>query len=413
VYDGRVDWPLGLTYSNDAMISLARLESLLAGFGGLRIALVGDLYLDRYLDIEPGVCERSIETGLEAYQVSRVRNSPGVVGTVMNNLAALGVGKVGGGRLVPVTVIGDDGHGDDLMRELLKLPVDPRHVLRDPARLTPTYTKPMQPVDAAGSVYRELNRLDVRTRAAIGEATRRELCERVRQAFDDCDGLIICDQVVETGWGVVSPEVRAHLRSLARERPEKLVFVDSRAHMGEFDFGTLKPNRAECLASIGVDAAVADKGDVLLRRAVAAMVERTGRPVFCTHSERGILVATPRHCRSGIPVPDGATMDSIALRPGGTPRTACDPSGTGVPDLPSGVIVSAPPVRGEIDIVGAGDSATAGIVASLLCGASEIEAAAVGNFVASITIEQLGTTGTATPGQVVARLREVTDSRTE
>jgi bifunctional ADP-heptose synthase (sugar kinase/adenylyltransferase) len=359
------------------MLSLTRLKSLLAGFADLRIALVGDLYLDRYLDIEPGVCEMSIETGLEAYQVSRVRNSPGVAGTVMNNLAALGVGsrgglQSGGGRLVPITVIGDDGHGDDLMRELSKLPVDPRHVLRDPARLTPTYTKPMQPFalttgEERGAAYRELNRLDVRTRAPVGDATRRALCERVSQAFDECDGLVVCDQVVETGWGVVSLEVRADLRKLARERPEKLMFVDSRAHLGEFDFGTLKPNRAECLASIGVDAAVADEGDVLLRRAAAAMVERTGRPVFCTLGERGILVAT------------NATA----------------------------AIASAPPVCGEIDIVGAGDSATAGIVASLLCGAGEIEAAAVGNLVASITIQQLGATGTASPEQVIAHYRDV------
>lgn len=351
------------------MISLARLQTLLAGFRDLKIALVGDLYLDRYLDIEPGVCEMSIETGLEAYQVSRVRNSPGVVGTVMNNLAALGVGEGGVGRLVPVTVIGDDGHGDDLMRLLAKLPVDPRHVLRDPERLTPTYTKPMQPIDAAGSAWRELNRLDVRTRGPLRDETRKQLCERVRQVFDDCDGVIVCDQVVETGWGVVSPEVRAYLRMMARERPDKLLFVDSRAHMGEFDFGTLKPNRAECLNSIGVDPAVVDEGDQLLQRAVSEMVGRTGRPVFCTLSERGILVSIPT-------------------------RREC-------------TIVPAPPVRGEIDIVGAGDSATAGIVASLLCGASEIEAAAVGNLVASITIEQLGTTGTATPEQVVARCRQV------
>lgn len=72
---------------------------------------------------------------------------------------------------------------------------------------------------------------------------------------------------------------------------------------------------------------------------------------------------------------------------------------------PDGAAVNVPsfPVEGPIDIVGAGDSATAGIVASLLCGATPIEAAAVGNLVASITIQQLGTTGTATPEQLLAR----------
>jgi sugar/nucleoside kinase (ribokinase family) len=63
-------------------------------------------------------------------------------------------------------------------------------------------------------------------------------------------------------------------------------------------------------------------------------------------------------------------------------------------------------VTGPIDIVGAGDAATSGIVTSLLCGATEEEAAQVGNLVASITIQQLGTTGTASPAQVIARFRE-------
>jgi sugar/nucleoside kinase (ribokinase family) len=59
-----------------------------------------------------------------------------------------------------------------------------------------------------------------------------------------------------------------------------------------------------------------------------------------------------------------------------------------------------------VDIVGAGDSATSGIVASLIAGADPLEAACVGNLVASITVQQIGTTGTATPEQVLNRLRE-------
>jgi sugar/nucleoside kinase (ribokinase family) len=63
-------------------------------------------------------------------------------------------------------------------------------------------------------------------------------------------------------------------------------------------------------------------------------------------------------------------------------------------------------VRGPIDIVGAGDSTMAGIVSALCCGATPAEAALVGNLVASITIQQIGTTGTATREQVTARFRE-------
>ena len=122
------------------MITLERLTAILQAFPRLTIGQVGDLFLDRYLEIEPGVEEYSIETGLEAYQVARVRNSPGALGTVMSNLAALGVGQ-----MKPVTVIGDDGHGYDLVRELESLPVDTAHVLRANDRLTPTYTKPLKP----------------------------------------------------------------------------------------------------------------------------------------------------------------------------------------------------------------------------------------------------------------------------
>ncbi|MCC6447013.1 MAG: carbohydrate kinase, partial [Armatimonadetes bacterium] len=72
-------------------------------------------------------------------------------------------------------------------------------------------------------------------------------------------------------------------------------------------------------------------------------------------------------------------------------------------------IARAPGVRveGEIDIVGAGDSATAGIVTALCAGASPAEAALVGNLVASITIQQIGTTGTATREEALARLEAI------
>jgi sugar/nucleoside kinase (ribokinase family) len=71
------------------------------------------------------------------------------------------------------------------------------------------------------------------------------------------------------------------------------------------------------------------------------------------------------------------------------------------------VQVSAYPVSGPIDICGAGDSCSAGIASAMVSGATHEQAAAFGNLVASITIQQIGVTGTATPEQVRARWREV------
>lgn len=338
------------------MLSLARTSAFLKSFQRLTIGLVGDLFLDRYLHLTPGVEELSIETGLEAYQIDRVRNSPGALGTVMNNLAALGVGL-----LVPVSVLGDDGHGFDLLREVRRLPVDPSHLLCWSDRLTPTYTKPLR--KDAGGVWQELNRLDVRTRGPLADNATAAVCEHLRQVFHSSDGLIVLDQINETDWGVVNGDVRATLTELARERPEKLIFVDSRAHLQHFEQVTLKGNRGELLrASNALGMAESN-----LAETATALAKRNQRTLFCTQGEEGMLVASP--------------TSETRLVPG-----VCVP--------------------GPFDIVGAGDSASSGIVAAKLAGASDIEAAAFGNLVASITVQQLGTTGTAKPQQVLNRWQE-------
>ena len=71
------------------------LEQCLASVSRARVTVFGDFCLDAYWLIDEDEGELSVETGLEAYQVGRVRNSPGALGTVMNNLAALGVGLGG------------------------------------------------------------------------------------------------------------------------------------------------------------------------------------------------------------------------------------------------------------------------------------------------------------------------------
>lgn len=339
------------------MLTLERLKTILAGFPRLTIALVGDLFLDRYLEIDAAADEPSIETGLTAYQVVRVRNSPGALGTVMNNLTALGVAK-----LLPVTVLGDDGHGYDLRRELEKLRVDPRHIVCDPNRLTPTYTKPLR-CDHCGA-WTELNRLDVRTRGPLSGDAEAALLNQLDAAFAKADGLIVLDQINEANWGVVNRNVRERLQQLVNESPQKLVFIDSRNQLGEFRFGVLKGNRTE-IADAGLTED-ANAGDI--EAAAATLAQRTRQPAFATVGEEGIIVARP----------DGSCLS--------------------VP----GVKVSEP-----IDVVGAGDSATAALVASLLSGASEVEAAEIACLVASITVRQIGTTGVATPEQVLARRTEL------
>jgi bifunctional ADP-heptose synthase (sugar kinase/adenylyltransferase) len=61
------------------------------------------------------------------------------------------------------------------------------------------------------------------------------------------------------------------------------------------------------------------------------------------------------------------------------------------------------PVRGPIDVVGAGDSVTANLAVALASGADLREAMQLAMAAASLVIHQLGTTGTASVAEI-ARL---------
>src|SRR3954451_22228190 len=116
------------------MLTERLIEDILGRLPSLTIGVIGDLFLDRYLDLDGALTEPSLETGLDAYQVVRVRSSPGAAGTVINNLVALGVGRVR-----PISLIGNDGEGYELRRALQDLAgVDLAGVVVAAERRTPT-----------------------------------------------------------------------------------------------------------------------------------------------------------------------------------------------------------------------------------------------------------------------------------
>jgi len=308
-----------------------------------KILVLGDFFLDRYLLIDPSRNEPSIETGLTAYQVFDRRLSPGAAGTVTNNLVALGV------SIVAIGFVGDDGEGFELRRALERLGVDTRGIVVRPDRATPTYTKPMI-VESDGE--RELNRLDIKNWTRTPQALEREIIRNLEQLSEEVDAIVVMDQVNELDCGTVTGTVRESLARLGASRPNLPIIADSRARIGEFKNVMVKPNHREALLALNMKENVSGEG---IRTAAMRLCERNGRPAFVTHGAQGMYVA----------------------------------------DKAMASLVPAITVEGPIDIVGAGDSATAGIVTALSTGSSLTDAALIGNIVASITIQQLGTTGTA------------------
>lgn len=334
-----------------------RFHQITARYAGLRVAVAGDFCLDRYLEIDPARQEISIETGLPVHNVVRVRSQPGAAGTILNNLEALGMGTI-----LPVGFCGDDGEGYELLRALRRQ----RGVRLDfftqtDQRRTFTYCKPL--LMHPGRPPEELSRLDSKNWSPTPDDLQEKLITSLRSAAAQADAIILMDQVDVAETGVVTSRLLEAVRALAQERSQLLLLGDSRRGLRGWPPVCLKMNAAELAALGGAGQALSLEQ---VKQATASLASESGRPVFVTLAERGIV-----GCAPGV--------ESVH-----------------VPSLP---------LRGPIDVVGAGDAVTASLTAALAAGASVGEALRMAMSAASIVIHQLGTTGTASVAQMAELLR--------
>ncbi len=332
----------------------ARLSALLARFGGLRIGVLGDFFLDKYLEVEPSLAESSLETGRAAHQVVASRHSPGAAGTVAANLAALGAGQ-----LFALGFAGDDGEGYELRADLAALGVETAGLHVDAGRRTPTYLKPRDR-DRPG-LPGEHDRYDLKNRSPTGPALEASIVASLDELLPGLDALVVMDQVEDEGFGVLTPAVtEAVAQRVAAFKG--VAWADSRRRIRRFRGLTLKMNQFE-LAGIDHPEPGASLDELEIARLLPEAEAASGSLVFATAGERGVWV-------------------------GGQPPLR----------------VPAIRVEGPVDPTGAGDSFTAGALLALAAGASPLEAALVGNLVASITVRRLGETGTARPEELFGAL---------
>ena len=336
-------------------LTRARLEELFEQFRKLKVLVVGDFFLDKYLHLDRRLSETSLETGLEAYQAVAVRPLPGAAGTVAKDIAALGA------KALALSVIGDDGEGYELVRSLEGFGVDTSPLIRTPERHTPTYMKPLMR-EPDGREH-ELNRIDIKNRTPTPLDLEEGIIARLRGLVPGVQGVAIVDQVEEENCGVITDRVREELQRLAASFPEKIFIADSRARIGRFRGVVVKPNRREAALAVGLDPGRMRERAFLLR-AGEELRKRTGKLVYITAGEEGVYLFR----------------------------------GDGHDHVP------AVPVEGEIDPVGAGDAAMAALVAALGAGADPVEAAELAVLCAAITVRKLGTTGEAYPDELLALL---------
>jgi rfaE bifunctional protein kinase chain/domain len=317
-------------------------------YADLKVAVVGEFCLDRYLEIDPTLYETSIETGREVHNVVNVRAQPGAAGTIVNNLVALGVGKI-----LVIGVIGEDGEGFELRSALRRLPgVDDGGLVTSDRWRTFTYCKPML-LSQTGPAM-ELNRLDSKNWSPLPAEVEVSLVRIVERV--EADAIMVMDQVDGAQQGVVTTAVKVALASRGKSIP---VIADSRRGLADFPPLVFKMNAAELGRLTSTDTSVE------VAQAAVALAKKNGQPVIVTLSEHGILAAEP----------NGAVHRAPAW-----------------------------PLRGEIDIVGAGDCVAANLTAALASGVPLADALPIAMAAASIVIHQLGTTGTASLDQIASLL---------
>ena len=338
------------------MLTEKRFIDIASHFASKKLAVIGDFFLDRYLYFDEKQKEISAETGLTANQVVKIIHSPGAAGNIVSNLKALGAGTV-----IAIGYTGDDGEGYELRQDIKALGCPDTYLLSFPGRHTCFYAKP-QNINIKG-LAGEKERYDIKNRTPFSSAEEQRLINALNAVIGQVDGVIAADQseVDEEGCGAITPRVRNELINLAAKYPEKLFWVDSRLRGDKFENMILKPNAKEAVACALGKATI---NEANINKAGKALAEKTRKPVFVTLSEKGIRI-----------------FDK-----------------TGVTDVPAAF------VEGETDPTGAGDSVTAAAVLSLVSGATLAEAARTGCLAASITVKQLGRTGTATQEDIVNKI---------
>jgi len=337
-------------------MNIQRLREITDRYAHLTIAVLGDFCLDRYLEIDPQIPEISTETGLPVHNVINVRAQPGGAGTVFNNLAALGIGK-----LIPISFTGDDGEGLELTRALRNMPnVNMDAFFQTPLRRTFTYCKPL--VINYPDPPKELNRLDSKNWTPTPPEVEDQLIANLHSWIDRIDALVLMEQAENPEAGVFTQRMRETIIQLAARHPKLCIFADSRRSLRNFPSAIWKMNRVELGQLLGT----APPHDLAAAKAATLKLAHDhGRRVYVSLAEDGLIAANP----------SGEIFHQNSL-----------------------------PLRGEIDIVGAGDSVSANLVAAMVAGASLAESVEIANAAASITIHKLGTTGTASIAEITALL---------
>jgi D-beta-D-heptose 7-phosphate kinase/D-beta-D-heptose 1-phosphate adenosyltransferase len=305
-----------------------RARALLSRLGGLRVLVVGDVMVDRFL--VGGVTRISPEAPVPVVRFLREDSRLGGAANVAHNLAALGA------RVALVGVVGADGAAARLrqMLEDARIPAD--GLVEDAAR--PTVEK----VRIVTERNQQVARIDYEHDDDVTGQVERRLAERIAGAAADAAAILVSDYLK----GTVTEAVMAAVR--AAKGPRVPLVVDPKIpHLDRYEGASLvTPNHYEAEAATGrrIDT------DEAARRAGAAFRARARcDAALITRGEHGMWLSS-------------ATVE-------GAVRAVA---------------------REVADVTGAGDTVAATLALALAAGAPLEDAAVLANHAAGLVVAKFG-----------------------
>jgi D-beta-D-heptose 7-phosphate kinase/D-beta-D-heptose 1-phosphate adenosyltransferase len=297
-------------------------------FSALRILVVGDIMLDRY--VHGHVDRISPEAPVPVLKVEREESRIGGAGTVLRNIAALG------GNVTLVTAIGTDNAGEQVIA-LLK---DETGLVRYHLHQEETRTTPVKTRLLAG--HHQIARMDSETTEDIQESTLRGMLEMIRKEMLFSDAVVLSDY----GKGTVTGALAEGVIAIAGTKP---VIVDSKTHI----LGSLRgasiftPNLHELAKCTGLSVTTREN---IINRCRELIGQYGIKNILATRGAEGMLLQTE----------DGRTYDYSAT------------------------------ATGVVDVTGAGDTVVAMMALALASGLPLPKAAELANRAAGVVVGKVG-----------------------
>ncbi|MFT5197850.1 MAG: D-beta-D-heptose 7-phosphate kinase/D-beta-D-heptose 1-phosphate adenosyltransferase [Planctomycetota bacterium] len=322
------------------------LEERLSTLGSPRLAIIGDLIMDRYMIGE--VSRISPEAPIPVLAVKTNELRLGGAGNVAANLVAMEA------QVEVVGVVGDDGLGRAMREEFEAIGAAVDGLVIDSERPTIEKTRMMSGVQQMLRVDRE----DLKPITSVVEA---QIIEAALKAVSRCDCIVLSDY----GKGLLTDRVLAQVIAAARERGVPVLVDPKGSDFTRYRGATLvTPNRKE--AELALGRPIPD----LASLPVAA-------DELSSLAELDLIVIT-------------LSADGIYFRSRGNPNR-------------EGRIPAV--ARAVYDVTGAGDTVVSQLALYLALRWDIADAVAMANHAAGVVVEKLGT-HSVTRSELMARLMD-------